>query len=105
MRYLPVHWSEGMFLRPHQFQSLERHWSERLALSGTADDPCNYGIVRLEIDPAALANHQIELRGCQARFRDGQLVWLEPGEEPDRVSLKNASSDLAKLSTALGDAL
>ncbi len=105
MRYLPVHWSEGMFLRPHQFQSLERHWSERLALSGTADDPCNYGIVRLEIDPAALANHQIELRGCQARFRDGQLVWLEPGEEPDRVSLKNASSDLAKLSVALGDAL
>src|SRR5688572_28048231 len=28
MKNLPVHWSEGMFLRPHHFQAADRHWAE-----------------------------------------------------------------------------
>ena len=105
MRHLPVNWSEGMFLRPHHFQAADRHAAERLAISAVADDPCCYGIVRLEIDPVALANRQIELRACQARLRDGTLVWLEPGEEPERASLATASAEVAKLSAALDESL
>ena len=105
MRHLPVNWSEGMFLRPHHFQAADRHAAERLALSTVADDPCSYGIVRLEIDPVALANRQIELRACQARLRDGTLIWLEPGEEPERASLATASAEVAKLSAALDEPL
>jgi type VI secretion system protein ImpJ len=105
MRHLPVNWSEGMFLRPHHFQAADRHAAERLAISTVADDPCCYGIVRLEIDPVALANRQIELRACQARLRDGTLVWLEPGEEPERASLATASAEVAKLSAALDEPL
>lgn len=94
-----------MFLRPHHFQAADRHAEERLALSTVADDPCCYGIVRLEIDPVALANRQLELRTCQARLRDGTLVWLESGEEPERVSLAAASAEVAKLSAALDEPL
>ena len=105
MRHLPVHWSEGMFLRPHHFQAADRHWGEKLALSQTAEDPCSYGIVRIEIDPTALANRQLELRACQARLRDGTLVWLEPGEEPDRINLEQASKEIGTLSASLDEAI
>lgn len=105
MRYLPVHWSEGLFLRPHHFQALERSAAERLAVTVEALDPCSYGIVRLEIDAAALSNRKIALRRCQARLRDGTLVWLEQGEEPDRLDLHEACEQLASLTTKVGEAL
>jgi type VI secretion system protein ImpJ len=105
MRHLPVNWSEGMFLRPHHFQAADRHAAERLAFSTIAAEPFCYGIVRLEIDPVALANRQLELRACQARLRDGGLVWLEPGEEPERVSLDTPLAEMVKLSAALGESL
>jgi len=105
MRHLPVHWSEGMFLRPQQFQAMDRARVEELAVATAASEPCSYGIVRLEIDPAALAARQFELRRCQARLRDGTLVWLEPGEEPDRLSLEQASRQVEALKAALDDPL
>ena len=105
MRHLPVHWSEGMFLRPHHFQASDRHWAEQAALQQAAHDPCGYGIVKLEIDPTALANRQVELRSCRVALRDGTLVWLEPGEEPDRVSFDRAVGTFTKLKAALDDAL
>ena len=105
MRHLNVHWTEGLFLRPHHFQALERAWAERLALSMAATDPCGYGLVRFEIDPAALANRKFEVRRCQAVLRDGTLVWLEPGEEPGRLDLAAAGRQVAALSAAVGQAL
>jgi type VI secretion system protein ImpJ len=105
MRHLSVHWAEGLFLRPHHFQSLERAWAERLALAMAAADPCAYGLVRFEIDPAALANRKLEVRRCQAVLRDGTLVWLEPGEEPGRLDLSTAGRQVAALSAAVGPAL
>ena len=47
MRNLPVHWSEGLFLRPHHFQAMERASAERLAITFAAVDPCSYGVVWL----------------------------------------------------------
>jgi type VI secretion system protein ImpJ len=105
MRHLPVHWSEGLFLRPHHFQAMERANAERLAVTAEALDPCSYGIVHLEIDAIALANRKFALRRCQVRLRDGTLVWLEQGEEPDRVDLREACEQLASLDTKLDDAL
>jgi len=105
MRHLSVHWSEGMFLRPHHFQASDRHWGEHAALQHAAHEPCGYGIVKFEIDPTALANRQIEVRSCRAVLRDGTLIWLEPGAEPDRVSIERAIGTFKKLAAALGDAL
>ena len=105
MRNLPVHWSEGLFLRPHHFQAMERASAERLAITFAAVDPCSYGVVWLELDAAALANRTVALRRCQARLRDGTMVWLEQGEEPDRSDLREACGQLESLTTAVGDAL
>ena len=105
MRHLPVHWSEGLFLRPHHFQALERSWSEQSSASTFASDPCSYGVVSVEIDSTALANRQIQLRSCRARMRDGTIVWLEQGGEPDRLNLGQASAAVEMLSAALADPL
>jgi len=105
MRHLPVHWSEGMFLRPHHFQASERHWAEVTALHQSARDACGYGIVQLQIDPTALANRQLELKSCRAVLRDGTLVWLESGEEPDRVGIDRTVGTFTKLKAALDDAM
>ncbi len=105
MRYLPVHWSEGMFLRPHHFQASERHWAEYVSLQLAARDPCGYGIVKLDIDPVALANRQFEIRACRAVLRDGTLVWLESGEEPGRIGIDAAIQGGGGLRASLGEAL
>ncbi len=87
MRHLPVHWYEGAFLRPHHFQAADRYWSETLRVAGQFDNPHNYGLVSIDFSHEALANHQFELRSLRARMRDGTLIDIQVGEEPDRVDL------------------
>lgn len=105
MRHLPIHWSEGMFLRPHHFQANDRHWGESVGIQFLSRDPCNYGVVEFQIDTTALANRQVEIKACRAVLRDGTVVWLEPGEEPDRVGIERVLGTFKKLTAALGDAL
>ncbi|MEX2559783.1 MAG: type VI secretion system baseplate subunit TssK [Pirellulales bacterium] len=100
MRNLPVHWSEGMFLRPHHFQAADRYWAETLQTSEQWDHQFNYGLRRLEISQEALANSQFQVSMCQARLRDGTLVALGHGEELDRVDLGPA---IEQMNAALGN--
>ena len=44
MHNLPVHWSEGLFLRPHHFQAADRYWTEAADLSEQWDHQYHYGI-------------------------------------------------------------
>ncbi len=88
MSNLPVHWSEGLFLRPHHFQAADRYWAETLQTSGQWDHQYNYGVRTIEISDDAIANHEFQLNLCHARMKDGTLVSLQPGQTPDRVNLK-----------------
>lgn len=90
MRNLPVHWYEGQFLHPHHFQAAERHWTESSQTGDRWNHPHHYGLQRLEISEEALANQQLEILSLQARMPDGTLVDLESGQEPDRLSIKDA---------------
>jgi type VI secretion system protein ImpJ len=90
MKNLPVHWSEGMFLRPHHFQAADRYWTEQLDVSEAWDHPYNYGIRALELSPAAIENYQVEVTTCQARLRDGTLISIEANQGLDRVDLRKA---------------
>ena len=101
MRHLQVHWSEGMFLRPQHFQAADRYREEQQSVSASVTDPCCYGFSVLEIDQKALANRQLEIRSCTARFRDGTLISFEHGEEPDRISLESAAKQVEALSASL----
>jgi type VI secretion system protein ImpJ len=97
MRHLPVHWSEGMFLRPHHFQAADRYWTERLETSEKLDNPYNYGLRSIHISEEALANYQVQVTGCKARMKDGSLVHIEGGQEPDRVDLKEAFAQQSEI--------
>jgi type VI secretion system protein ImpJ len=88
MRNLPVHWHEGLFLRPQHFQAADRHWGEVVATSEQWDHPYGYGLHRIEFSREALANHQFEIHALEARLRDGTLITLQVGQEPDRLDLR-----------------
>jgi type VI secretion system protein ImpJ len=90
MRNLPVHWSEGLFLRPHHFQAADRYWSEVWQTGEQWDHQYNYGIRKLELSDEAIANYQLQVNACHARMRDGTLISIDPGEELDRLDLKEA---------------
>lgn len=104
MRNLPVHWREGLFLRPHHFQAADRHWSELIQTSQRWDQPYGYGLEAFEFSPEALANGQLEVRTVRARMRDGTLVSLDSGQEPDRLSLKEGLAEAARPKADLGAA-
>ncbi|MCA9024281.1 MAG: type VI secretion system baseplate subunit TssK [Planctomycetaceae bacterium] len=99
MRHLPVHWYEGLFLRPHHFQAHERHWQEALFASVSWDHPHYWGILEMDLSRDALAAGQLEVRTLRARMRDGTLVDRSDGNPLDRVDLKSAF-DVASTVTA-----
>lgn len=87
MRNPAVHWSEGMFLRPHHFQAAERHWAERLSQNIDFCTPYAYGLQKVAISSEALANGSLEFAGLRARWKDGTLVAQEDNHV-ERVELK-----------------
>lgn len=93
MYNLPVHWSEGMFLQPHHLQAAERHWSETAHLSGQWDHQYFYGIRHLQFSQEAIGNSQFQVNVCHARMKDGTVVALDPGQEPDRIDLSEAFAE------------
>lgn len=104
MRNLPVHWYEGLFLRPQHLQAADRHAAETAQLSGLFDNAYNYGLHSFEISREALGNHQFEIRRLKARMRDGTIIDLDVGQEPDRLDLKPAIERGDKVSANLQEA-
>lgn len=101
MRNLPVHWAEGMFLRPQHFQAADRYWHELMATAQQWDNPYNYGLRAMELSQEALANYQVQVSRCQARMRDGTLVDIELSGGPERVDLKAAFAEQSELTVYL----
>jgi type VI secretion system protein ImpJ len=85
-----VHWSEGLFLQPHHFQAAERSATETLQTSERWDHHYGYGVRTLELSEEAIANYQFQVNVCHARMKDGTIVALDPGQELDRLDLKEA---------------
>lgn len=80
----PVHWFEGVFLRPHHFQAADR-WNSRLVAQST-QSACWYswGFRRCVIDAEALGGFRLVVRELEARFRDGTTLSLpDDGALPD----------------------
>ncbi len=75
-----VHWSEGMFLRPHHFQASDRYWSELAGRHTQLDHPYGYGVSQITISNDALNNGVLEIVGLRARMRDGTIVVREPND-------------------------
>lgn len=91
-----------MFLRPQHFQAADRHWSELLSTSQQWDSSHNYGLRRIEISREALGNFQVDVTVCQLRMRDGSIVALDSGSQPDRLSLQEAFTSSTEVTVYLG---
>jgi type VI secretion system protein ImpJ len=103
MQNLPVHWYEGLFLRPHHLQANDRYWSELVSTSGRWNNAYDYGIYDFEYSREALANHFLDVRVLKARMQDGTIIDLEYGRKPDRVPLKGLGNLTAQLGEAFGN--
>lgn len=66
-----VIWSEGLFLRPHHFQQLERYFESLLdaRLSGTVAS--QGGFLKVQIDQARLVQGKVHIASAMGRFPDG----------------------------------
>lgn len=91
MRNPPVHWFEGMFLRPQHFQAADRHWLEREATSNQFDHPYGYGLRSIQIRPESLQNGQLEFSGLRARLRDGTII---DSDDVQRIELGDRFANL-----------
>ncbi|MFQ5592201.1 MAG: type VI secretion system baseplate subunit TssK, partial [Phycisphaerae bacterium] len=71
-----IHWSEGMFLRPHHLQLAQR-WMETVVDSGLdAARPFAWGFLNLQIAPEPLENATLRLDSCTVRLKDGTWVQI-----------------------------
>lgn len=86
----PVHWHEGMFLRPHHFQAADRY-TARLVDQGTRSaNWYAWGYRRCAIDTEALGAFRLVVRELEARFRDGTTVSLPDDAPGPDLDLKQA---------------
>jgi len=83
----PVHWFEGMFLKPHHFQSAERWTRDRIRESEDWLHPHDWGLRSIELDDDAIANRTLRVTSCQARFKDGTTITIPDEATLDPVEL------------------
>ncbi len=88
MRSQPVHWYEGMFLKPQHFQATDRYWHHNLSTALQWQAIYSYGLRNFRLQREALGANVFQLNGCQAVLRDGTLIDLEGRDL--RISLKDA---------------
>jgi type VI secretion system protein ImpJ len=97
----PVHWYEGMFLKPHHFQAAERFFRERVRESEDWLHPYNWGLRLVRIDADAVANYSVVLNACHARFKDGTTVSIPDEVAVDPEPLKTAFSNASETTVFL----
>jgi type VI secretion system protein ImpJ len=104
VQHLPVNWYEGLFLLPQHFQAADRYWTEVAHISEQFDHPYYYGLQSIDFSREALANSQFEVRSLRARMRDGTIISIDPGQEPDRVDCRHEFNRLREPVTDLNAA-
>lgn len=92
MAIRPVHWSEGMFLRPHHLQAADACAREALRISEDWYQPFNWGYRRIELDRDAVSNYSMTLPACEARFKDGTKLIVPEDTAIDPAELHDALS-------------
>ena len=86
----PVHWFEGMFLKPHHFQASDRYHRDRMRESEDWLHPHDWGLRTVRIDEDAIANYSLRLISCQARFKDGTTLSIPEEASVNPLELRTA---------------
>ncbi len=78
-----VVWSEGMFLRPHHFQQMERHLAHQAKIQIDCHAGIYWGFRTLQLDSDALATGSLALREASGIFPDGTpFAFSRPQDGP-----------------------
>ncbi len=82
-----VVWTQGMFLTPQHFQTLEQYQEDALHFRFSASCYANWGVIELDIDAEALVNGIVRLNACRGVMPDGEPVNIPDADEmpPSRV--------------------
>ncbi len=96
-----VHWHEGMFLRPHHFQALQRFANYQKNHGEKWDRHYNWGLRSIKLDLDAVANFRCVVRSLRARLRDGTLVAIPDDGLLPAVELKNAFTQQSAITVFL----
>ncbi|HEX4351526.1 MAG TPA: type VI secretion system baseplate subunit TssK, partial [Polyangiales bacterium] len=83
-----VVWSEGLLIGPQHLQQLDLYHERLLAMRLEAVESLHWGVVRVELDVAALAAGHVKLQRLQAVMPDGAVLALEPGD-PELPTLRH----------------
>jgi type VI secretion system protein ImpJ len=97
----PVHWHEGMFLRPHHFQTAQRYLDDLASRGDRWTQHYCWGLRAVELDVDALANYRVVVRSLQARLRDGTLVAVPEDGLLSPIELKEAFERASSLTVYL----
>lgn len=90
MALRPVHWHEGMFLRPHHFQAASRYQTALVARTEKWNAHYNWGVRSIELDETALSNSRLVIRSLRARLHDGTPVAIPDDTNLPEINLKPA---------------
>lgn len=72
-----IDWHEGMLLAPQHFQQLSQRHEELVHFHAAAASPFHWGVIRLEIDTAALSQGVLRVAELEAVLPDGLIVSRE----------------------------
>jgi type VI secretion system protein ImpJ len=97
----PVHWFEGMFLKPHHFQASDRFYRDRIRESEDWLQPHDWGLRSVRFDEDAIANYSLRLTSCQARFKDGTTLNVPEEVSVDPLELRAALGQKAEVTVYL----
>lgn len=97
----PIHWHEGMFLRPSHFQAADRHALDMLRGSEDWYHPFNWGLRSVDFDREAIGNYSAVLRSCEARFKDGTKLSIPADGTVDSVELRTALANSGSVTVYL----
>lgn len=82
-----VVWTQGMFLTPQHFQTLEKYLEDALHFRDAAAHFANWGVTEMDIDNEALTNGLFRLNSCTGLMPDGEEIDIPNTDEmpPSRM--------------------
>ena len=76
-----VVWTQGMFLTPQHFQTLEQYLEDVQHFRYAASQYANWGVTALDIDAEALANGLFRVNTCIGVMPDGEAINIPDTDE------------------------
>ena len=85
-----IHWSEGMFLRPHHLQAAQRRVETVINTGFDSLRPYAWGFMRLNIASEPLENFTLRLDECLGRMKDGTWIHVPENTEVPPLDIQDA---------------